>query len=143
MRMENKNESRHSCARAAVDCVYTLHTLRFYNVMLTKSVDCMADQNRLHGIPILYLFLKNSAFFGRPSALILPFLPFPRRNFEKRKGSPSFFQVSGKIWIFRQVQYQLWKYFLENHCIDQNFIMFRFLHIKPKQIFCYFLCLQR
>ena len=52
----------------------------------------MAHQNRLHGIPILYLFLKNSAFFGRPSALILPFLPFPRRNFEKRKGSPSFFK---------------------------------------------------
>ena len=93
MRMENKNESRYSCARAAVDCVYTLHTLRLYNVMLTKkSVYCMAHQNRLHGIPILYLFLKNSAFFGRPSALILPFLPFPRRNFEKRKGSPSFFK---------------------------------------------------
>ena len=52
MRMENKNESRYSCARAAVDCVYTLHTLRLYNVMLTKSVDsawqiktdCMAFQ---------------------------------------------------------------------------------------------------
>ena len=52
MRMENKNESRHSCARAAVDCVYTLHTLRLYNVMLTKKVftawhiktDCMAFQ---------------------------------------------------------------------------------------------------
>lgn len=62
MRMENKNESRYSCARAAVDYVYTLHTLRFYNVMLTKTVYCMAHQNRLHGIPILYLFLKNSAF---------------------------------------------------------------------------------
>ena len=97
MRMENKNESRYSCARAAVDCVYTLHTLRLYNVMLTKkSVYCMAHQNRLHGIPILYLFLKNSAFFGRPSALILPFLPFPRRNFEKRKGSPSFFKFQEK-----------------------------------------------
>ena len=40
--------------------------------------------------------LKKFCIFGRPSALILPFLPFPRRNFEKRKGSPSFFQVSGK-----------------------------------------------
>ena len=36
--------------------------------------------------------LKKFCFFGRPSALILPFLPFPRRNFEKRKGSPSFFK---------------------------------------------------
>ena len=40
--------------------------------------------------------LKKFCFFGRPSALILPFLPFPRRNFEKRKGSPSFFKFQEK-----------------------------------------------
>ena len=142
MRMENKNESRHSCARAAVDCVYTLHTLRLYNVMLTKSVDCMADQNRLHGIPILYLFLKNSAFFGRPSALILPFLPFPRRNFEKRKGSPSFFKFQENM-DFQTGTVSTLKIFPGKSLHRSKFYYVQILAHKTETIFCYFLCLQR